>query len=159
MIKDLEGAMFWGYTIHLKIAKDKNPSSNNYEIPTIGRKLDMRLIQEQEDIPKSKIHAQPRTEQPRTEKPAEIIVEQPKHKHFTLDLDEEKKEERKRAVIGTTTEDQWRDSLQEKILLAGYESMTIKGITYCKFLIIISFDRRQKYIGYRFPKGVVQYNQ
>lgn len=46
-------------------------------------------------------------------------------------------EEGARSLIGITKQDQWPDILQEKIRLAGHIGLSMKGMSFTKFIITL----------------------
>lgn len=65
------------------------------------------------------------------------LVKQPTHITVNLHIKDDTKLELQRSVIGITEEDNWADSLQEKILIYTHIPTKIIGITQRKFLINI----------------------
>lgn len=134
LIEDLDGSVFLGFTLHLKITSDKNGKQDNFS----SQKLNEEGKGLQRHVPKDEVIINPPRSKWKNNAPdqSKLIVEQPKHKHFYLETDENRKEERQRSVIGITQEDTCPDLLQEKISLAGYNGILVRGITYRKFLIL-----------------------
>lgn len=134
IIKDRDDNIFLGYRILLKLTKRKvSPDLSTKKKQGFLRKREegIKIGGELERKDKDDIYNLKKSELEQRSS----LIEQPKHRQRILQVEEKSKEESLRSVIGITNKDQWAYELQEKIRLAGYTWIWVRGISHRKFVI------------------------
>lgn len=70
----------------------------------------------------------------------DYIVEQPLFRTINGTIDEDFKETLSRSLIGVTAGIEWADSLQERIVLQGYNFISVRGISHKVFLLVFDAE-------------------